>query len=48
MGACDVPVEIVKGADTVASYQGIGKASVIKVAKQRKGRLSEVGDTNKC
>ena len=34
------------GADTVASYHGIGKASVLKVAQKRKCPLSEIGDTN--
>ncbi|KAG1698340.1 hypothetical protein GQR58_005786 [Nymphon striatum] len=32
------------GADTVASLHGIGKATVIKIAKQGKLSLSEVGD----
>ena len=33
-------------ADTVASYHGIGKASVLKVAQKGKYPLSEIGDRN--
>ena len=34
------------GADTVASYHGIGKASVLNVAQTGKCPLSEIGETN--
>ena len=37
----------ISGADTVASLDGVGKATVIKIAKKGKFSLSKVGDVAK-